>query len=373
VRPLVPLERVSLFRPVIREEAVEAVAEVLRSGWLGMGPVTAEFEREFAAYVGGRSCVALSSCSAGIHLALTVLDLPRDAEVVTTPLTFVSANQAILHAGLRPVFADVEPWTGNLDIEAVVARIGPRTGAILATHYGGYPCDLDALYAVAGGHGVAVVHDCAHACGAVYRGRRVGSHRGMHAFSFQAVKNLPMADGGALIVESEEHERRLRRLRWFGIDSDTHSRTGDGYRWDYRVEELGFKYQLNDVQAAIGLAQLRWLDEDNVRRADIADRYRHGLDGLDGIELLRYEDDRRSSNHLFCVLAERRDDLVRRLAEAKVDVGVHYRPSYDYPLFEGDPLPNVERFWRRVISLPMHVGLTDTDVDRVIGSIAEGW
>jgi perosamine synthetase len=366
-------KRIPLFRPAIREDAVEAVADVLRSGWLGMGPVTADFEREFADYVDAPFCVALSSCTAGIHLALTVLDLPPDAEVITSPLTFVSANEAILHAGLLPVFADVDENTGNLDVGDVAARITGRTVAILVAHYGGYPSDLDTLYALGRECDVHVVEDCAHACGAVYRGRRIGSHGDLHAFSFQAVKNLPMADGGALTVRSADQDRRLRRLRWFGIDADTHARTDSGYRWDYGVSELGFKYQLNDVLAAIGRVQLRWLDEDNLRRAEIAARYTQALEEVDGVQLLRYEDDRRSSYHLFPILAQRRDDLVRHLAEARIDVGVHYRPSYDYAIFEGGPLPGVERFWRRVISLPMHVGLSDADVDRVVETIRTGW
>jgi perosamine synthetase len=366
--------RVRLFRPVIREEAIEAVGEVLRSGWLGLGPRTEEFERAFAAYIGAARCVGVSSCSGALRLALHVLDLPAGAEVVTTPLTFVGANEVILHEGLTPVFADVQADTGNIDPASVAERISSRSGAILLLHYGGYPCDLEELYELAHETGVTVVEDCAHACGASYRGRRIGSHGELHAFSFQAVKNLPMGDGGALTVRRDEQYLRLRKLRWFGIDTDTYARaSGRSYRWDYAVEELGFKHHMNDVQAAIGLAQLEHLDGDNARRRALAARYRAGLTGVGGIELLRQDDDRESSHHLFCILAERRDDLVDRLAEHGIDVGVHYRPSYDYPMFEGGPLPKVEAFWRRVISLPMHMGLADDDVDRVVAVIRGGW
>ena len=366
--------RVPLFRPLIREEAITEVGEVLRSGWLGLGPRTAAFERAFAAYVGVPYCVGVSSCSGALRLALHLLDLPRGAEVVTTPLTFVGANQVILHEDLVPVFADVRQDTGNLDPASVAERISNRTGAIVVLHYGGYPCDLDELYALARDAGVPVVEDCAHACGATYRGRRIGSHGDLHAFSFHAVKNLPTGDGGALTVHHEDHARRLRRLRWFGIDTDTYARTsGRAYRWDYAVEELGFKHHMNDIQAAIGLAQLEYLEIDNARRREIAASYREGLSDLDGIELLRQESDRESSQHLFCVLAERRDDLVDRLAERGIDTGVHYRPSYDYPMFEGGPLPQVERFWRRAVSLPMHVGLADEHVEAVVAAIRKGW
>lgn len=366
--------RIPLFRPAIREEAIEAVAEVLRSGWLGLGPRTAQFEQAFAEFVGAPHAVALSSCTAALQLALRVLDLPPGGEVVTTPLTFVSANEAILSEGLRPVFADVQPDTGNLDPAAVAERIGPATAAIVVMHYGGYPCDLDELYALAREAGVPLVEDCAHACGAVYRNARIGSHGDLHAFSFQAVKNLPIGDGGALTLRSDAFDERLRRLRWFGISSDTYERaSGERYRWEYHVSELGLKAYMNDLEAAIGLVQLGYVDADNARRAELVARYRDGLAGADGVELLRADDDRTSSHHLFCVLVQDRDGLVDALGARGIDAGVHYRPSYDYDLFDGEPLPGVERFWRRAISLPLHVGLGDEDVDEVVAAIRVGW
>lgn len=366
--------RVPLFRPAIREEAIEAVAQVLRSGWLGLGPRTRAFERAFAEYVGAAHCVGLNSCTAALHLALRLLDLPPGTEVVTTPLTFVSTNHAILYSGCRAVFADVQPGTGNLDPGSVAERLTDKTGALMLVHYGGYPCDLDELYRLARSRGIPVVEDCAHACGAVYRGRRVGSHGELHAFSFHAVKNLPTGDGGALTVQSPEYDARLRRLRWLGIDRDTFHRTGGaGYEWDYAVTELGYKYHMNDIEAAIGLVQLRHLDEDNARRADIARRYRERLSGVPGLRLLEQAEDRRSSFHLFCVLADGRDALVRKLRECGVDVSVHYRRNDDYPMYERHELPHTEHFWRHVISLPMHLHLTDEQVGRVTDVIRSGW
>lgn len=365
--------RISLFRPVIREDAIDAVAEVLRSGWLGTGPRTREFEGAFSSYVDAPDCVAMSSATAALQIAVRMLDLPPGSEVVTTALTFVASNQVIVQEGLQPVFADIDPTTGNVDSASVAERLTDRTRALLLVHYGGYPCDLDELYALARERRVAVIEDCAHACGAVYRGRRVGSHGDLHAFSFHAVKNLPTGDGGALTVRSPELAARARRLRWFGISSDTFERASSAYRWDYAVTELGFKCPMNDIQAALGLAQLAHVDDDNARRAEIAAQYRAGLDAVPGIELLRSEPDRTSSFHLFCALAERRDDLVDKLTERGIDVGVHYRPSYSYPMFRTAPLPNVESFWRRAISLPMHVALTDEQVGEVIAVIREGW
>jgi perosamine synthetase len=367
-------ERISLFRTCLRDDAIGAATAVLESGWLGLGPRTAEFEAAFAAYLGAGHCVGLDSGTAAMQLAMRLLDLPQGAEVVTTPLTFVSANQAILLAGLTPVFADVDVETGNLDPESVAARLTSRTGAVVVMRFAGQPCDLDELYGVAADAGIPLVEDCAHACGAVYRGQRIGTHGDVHAFSFGAVKNLPTGDGGALVVRSEKDAARLRRLRSFGVSASTYERVrASGYSWDYDVTELGFRCHMDDVSAAIGLVQLRVLEEDNARRREIVEVYRTLLAGVPGLELLRVDADRQSANHMFVVLVKRRDDLVAKLSRAGIDTGVHYRPSYDYGLFGGDPLPGVESLWRRAVSLPLHLALGDEDVERVASTIREGW
>ncbi len=366
--------KIPLFRPRISEEAIEAAAAVLRSGWLGLGPKTGEFERAFAAHVGSEHCIGLSSCTAAIHLALRVLDLPPDSEVITTPITFVSTNHAILYEGLRPVFADVDQRTGNIDPVSVRERVSERTGAIIVVHYGGYPADLDELYEIARERGISIIEDCAHACGSVYRGRRIGSHGDLHAFSFHAVKNLPMGDGGALTVRSAEHDARLRRLRWLGIDKDTFSRTGENvYHWEYEVTEVGFKCHMNDIEAAIGLVQLGRLDAENARRSEIAALYRENLDTVAGVTLPPVSDDRSSSHHLFPVTVERRNDLVDRLREKGIATGVHYRRNDEYRMYEKTDLPNAEHFSSHVMSLPMHLDLRDSDVVSIADVIREGW
>jgi perosamine synthetase len=366
--------KVQLFRPEISEEAIEAVAEVLRSGWLGLGPKTEEFEKAFAMYTGAPHCVALNSGTSAIHLALRLLDLPRNSEVITTALTFVATNHPILYEGLKPVFADIDPETGNLSVAAVADRITDRTRAIMLVHYGGHPCDLDEFYALARDRGIPIIEDCAHACGATYKGRRIGSQGDLHAFSFHATKNLPMGDGGALTVRSPDHDKRLRRLRWLGIDKDTYRRTGEAAeQWEYEVTEVGFKYHMNDISAAIGLHQLRLVDAGNARRARVAAQYREGLSRTPGVRLLRDDNDRVSSFHLFPILAERRDALIVKLREAGIEAGIHYRRNDEYPMYECHDLPQTERFWRRVATLPMHLQLTDEQVAYVIDTIASGW
>jgi perosamine synthetase len=365
---------IPLFRPVISEEAIEAVAEVLRSGWLGTGPKTSAFEAALARYLGAPHCVAVDSGTAALHLNLKLLDLPPGTEVITTPITFVSTNHAILYASCLPVFADIEPATGNLDIASVRRRLSDRTGAIMLVHYGGYPCDLDAFYELGRERGIAVIEDCAHACGAGYKGRRIGSQGDFHAFSFHAVKNLATGDGGAAVVQSQEHDRRLRRLRWLGIDADTHQRTsGGGYAWRYQVCEIGYKCAMNDIQAAIGLAQLPRLDAENARRSAIAAEYRRQLAGVPGLRMLEYAADRASSYHLFSVRAENRDGLISKLRGAGISAGVHYERNDAFPMYKKQELPNAELFWRSAVSLPMHLMLTDEQVEYICRTICEGW
>jgi perosamine synthetase len=366
--------RVQLFRPQLSEEAVRAASDVLRSGWLGLGPKTAAFEAAFASYTGAHWCVGFNSCTSALHSALHLLDMPAGSEVITTALTFVATNHSILYAGAKPVFADVECDTGNLSVASVADLITDRTRAIMLVHYGGYPCDLDEFYSIARQHGVRVIEDCAHACGATYKGRRIGSHGDFHAFSFHAVKNLPMGDGGALTVRSKEHYERLRRLRWLGIDKDTFQRiTGGSALWEYDVTEVGYKYHMNDIQGAIGLAQLRILDEGNARRAAIAGFYREALSKTPGVRLTRAEDDRRSSFHLCPILVENRDELVAKLRQAEIEVNVHYRRNDEYRMYERQDLPNTEYFSQSVLSLPMHLQLTDEQVTYVTDTIASGW
>jgi perosamine synthetase len=368
------LMRIPLCRPTVYKEATEAVAEVLRSGWLGLGPKTQAFEKTFAEYLGAPYCVGLNSCTAALHLGLHLLNLAPGSEVITTPLTAVSTNHVVLYENCKPVFADIQPETGNLEVESVRKCITERTRAIMLVHYAGYPCDLDEFYALAGDSGIPIIEDCAHACGAAYKGKPIGSHGDIHAFSFHAVKNLTTGDGGALTVRSEEHDARLRRLRCLGFDLDTFRRIDDKeYYWDYSVTEVGFKYHMNDIAAAIGLVQLTHLDKDNARRAEIAAQYGQRLSNVPGIRLLQYENDRSSSFCMYCVLADRRDTLIDKLRVHGVEAGVHYRRNDQYPMYEEQDLPNTEYFWRRVISLPMHLQLTDEHVDYVTDVIRKGW
>lgn len=363
--------QVRLFKPRVTEEAISAAAQVMRSGWLGMGPVTGQFEKAFAAFVGAPRAVAVNTCTSALHLAVKLLRLPRGAEVITSPLTFVAANEVLLYEGLTPVFADIDRKTGNLTAESISSKITERSGAVMMTHFGGYACDLAGIRATTT---LPVVEDCAHACGAWYRDQRVGGSGNLCCFSFDPIKNLTTGDGGMIIVPDESKEKRARTLRYMGLTKDAFTRLkGTNYSWEYEVPEVGYRYHMNDIAAAMGLVHLKLVDEDNVRREGIAKKYREQLGNVPGLALMEYESDRRSSHHLFPVLAEHREGLADKLGKAGIIVGGHYARNDVYQIFEKADVPNAEHFCSRVLTLPMHAELTDEEIEHVGRTIREGW
>lgn len=372
---------IQLFKPKIREAAIESVAEVLRSGWIGLGPKTEQFERAFAEHVGAAYVVGVNSATAGLHLAMILAGVGPGDEVITTPLTFVSTNHVILYQGGVPVFADVDPETCNIDPASVRRMLSPKTKAILAVHFGGYPCELDDLRAIAKEAQVPLIEDAAHACGSQYKGKPIGAE-GLAVFSFHAVKNLPMGDGGAIATQHLWEDQRLRRLRWLGIDKDTYHRTQDdsgnphAYAWQYDVPELGYKYHMNDIAAAIGLVQLSVLASDNTLRRLIAAFYNSAIDHPQVIRKCRLSDgDHLSAQHLYWLQVERRDELVTKMKAAGIAPGVHYVPNHVYPMYREcrGEFEHTEEIAQHLISLPLHMGLTIEDTDKIIEVINDGW
>lgn len=369
-----------LFKPNISEAAIEAVAQVLRSGWIGLGPKVAEFEEEFASYVGARYAVATNSGTAALHLALVVSDIGQGDEVITTPLTFVSTNHVILYQGAEPVFSDIDPGTYCISPQSIERMITEKTKAIMCVHYGGHPCDLDKIYDIAGKYNLKVIEDAAHACGASYKGREIGSF-GLTCFSFHAVKNLPVADGGMVTTSDEEQYERLKRLRWLGIDKDTYTRTdqdkgkASAYAWRYDVPEVGFKYHMNDVTAAIGIEQLKLVEEQNAYRRKLAELYDQGLHHLDIISMPYVVPDVVTSQHLYVIRVKRRTDLIMKLKANDIACGVHYLPNNTFPMYQNcrTDVKNAMEVSEQVVSLPMHTLLTTDDIQRVIEIINQGW
>lgn len=368
----------NLFRPRMNTEPIlKALRRVLDSGWIGMGEETFCFEGELATFlhVAPERVIATNSCSEALRIAVMSLDLPSGAKVITTPNTFVSTNHALLWNGLRPVFVDVEAGTGNIDANCV-ARVMEKQRdirAIMCVHIGGYPCDMVKLNWLSELYHVPIIEDCAHALGSHYLpDQPVGSGSNIACFSFHAVKNLPMGDGGA-IVAPRQLAKRMRRLRWLGIDKSTMKRTkGERYSWEYDVLDVGCKGHMNDIVAAIGREQLRVLNEQNRRRRQIGEYYReHVRAGKP-----EYSVNRCSSCHFVPFFFRNRDKVCAALQEAGVHFGMHYRANYKYAVYQSyrpvDGLPNMECYENTELTLPLYPGMSDTDTERVVEIVNKG-
>ncbi|MBN2470197.1 MAG: DegT/DnrJ/EryC1/StrS family aminotransferase [Anaerolineae bacterium] len=365
---------IPVFQPVHGEEEIAAVTEVLRSGWWGQGPKTAEFEERFAAFVESPLAVSVNSATAALHLAMAVVGV-EGGEVISPSMTFVSTNTAILYNNATPVFADIKPDTLNIDPDDIERKITPRTRAIVAVDYGGHPVDLDRILAIAEAHDLVVIEDAAHAAGSAYKGRKVGSIAPLTCFSFHPVKNLATGDGGMITLQDEEWAARLRRLRWVGINKDTWVRSegkaASQYSWQYDVTELGYKYHTNDIMSAIALVQLERLPQVNARRREIAAMYDAGLGDLDWLQLpVRYAHVV-SSQHNYVVRLEGRDRLADWLRDHQIATGMHYVPNHFYNVFKpyAASLPVTEREWERLLTLPLFPALTDDEVAYIIETI----
>lgn len=355
------------------DEEVKAVEQVLKSGWLGLGPKTKEFEDQFARYVGAEYAIGVNSCTAALHLALEIMGV-GGGEVITTPMTFVSTNHAILYNYATPVFADIEEDTLNISVDDVEKLITSRTRAIVVVHYGGHPCDMDGILSVARDKNLKVVEDAAHACGAEYKGKKIGSLGDATCFSFHAVKNLAMGDGGMITVHRSELNERLRKLYWLGISRGTWDRAkGKAYKWEYDVEEIGFKYHMNDIAAAIGLVQLSKLEKMNARRRAIVDAYNEAFARVKWIETPIEKEYAESAHHNYVikVLSGKRDELITYLAEHGISASVHYIPNHLYNIYKPyyRKLPVAELVWKKLVTLPLFPDLKDSDVDYIIEKV----
>ncbi|MFC7678031.1 DegT/DnrJ/EryC1/StrS family aminotransferase [Paenibacillus sp. GCM10028914] len=367
---------IPVLQPSIGQEEIDAVTEVLRSGWLGLGPKTEQFEQEFAKFVGSRFAVALNSGTAALHLAMEILGVGPGDEVIVPSITFISTVHAVSYVGATPVFAEIDKHTLNISPADIERKITDKTKAIIVVHMGGHPCDMDSIHELAHSKGIKVVEDAAHACGAEYKGKRVGSVSDITCFSFHAVKNLTTGEGGAITCNSEWMNRKLRELRWVGISRDTWIRSSNEkvYAWQYFVDKVGYKYHMNDMQAAIGLVQMGKLDQLNGRRREIAERYRTELKDLEWIELPEEQPGTRSAWHLFQIKFQEetlRDRMISHLQEHNIATGVHYYPCHLHPIYLHlkSVVPLSSEIWKRILTLPIHPNVTEEDQSRIINRI----
>ncbi|WP_370278877.1 DegT/DnrJ/EryC1/StrS family aminotransferase [Pontibacterium sp.] len=361
-----------LFVPKFRvDECLAQVKECLEKGWTGMGFKTVEIEDRWKEYTGLPHAHFLSSATAGLHLAFEVLKRKHGwqdgDEVISTSLTFVSTNHAIKYAGLTPVFADVDKYL-CLDPEAILDKITTRTRAVVFVGLGGNTGQLDKVAQICKEKGIALVLDAAHMAGTRYRGKHIGYNADVTVFSFQAVKNMPTADSGMICFKEQSDDELARKLTWLGINKDTYARTAaqGAYKWKYDVEDLGFKYHGNSIMAGLALVSLKYLDNDNSYRRQISKWYRDELNGVEGIEIVPVAEGCESSTHLLQLRLERRDGLLVFLNEKGVYPGVHYTDNSEYEMYKDcGQCKNSVKASNEIISLPMHVGLSKNEVDKV--------
>lgn len=372
---------IPVLRPLYGEEEKEAVCKVLERGWTGSGPEVEAFEAEFAAFLGVEAwqVVATSSCTAALHLALLLLELNSESRVGVPAITFASTALAVHHRGALVRYVDVAPETLCVDrCPPTRAKGLPEHAALLPVHLAGHPCDMWRIWGQAAGSRTAIIEDCAHAVGTRDEaGVHVGtSPRSLAScWSFHAVKNIGAGDGGAVLVHDPDHAARLRRLRWCGIDLDTHARTQAGaYRWAYEVIEVGYKYQMTELAAAVARAQLRRLPELNARRQEVADAYQGAFSTLDLVQSPQQTPHGETrSNHLFIIRVprDRRVGLIEHLSGLGVGTSVHYKPLPQHRALECEfaEIDYALATWPLILSLPMHAALSDDDVDRVIDGV----
>lgn len=368
--------------PAISEEEVAAVADTLRSDWITTGPKTRRFESEFAHYLGAENALALNSCTAGLHLALVALGIGPGDEVITTPMTFCSSVNVIEHVGARPVLADIEPDTLAIDPVRVAEVITSRTRAIMPVHYAGHPVDLAPLLALARAHNLYIIEDAAHALPATYQGQHIGTIGDLTAFSFYATKNLTTAEGG-MLTGAPELIDRARVLSLHGMSRDAWKRYDANGSWYYEVVAPGFKYNMTDIQAAIGLVQLQRLETMQRRRREIVAQYSAAFGQLDALQTPTERSESESAWHLYVLrlnldtLTIDRARFIEELRARNIGTSVHFIPIHLHPFyrdkygFAPDDFPIAYREYQRLISLPLHPGLSDEDVQDVIGAVTD--
>jgi perosamine synthetase len=368
---------------MLGDAEIDSVVDCLRSGWLTSGLKVKEFERAFAAYVGCKHAVAVNSCTAALHLGLEAVGVKPGDEVITSPMTFAATAAVVEHLGARPVLVDCEPESLNLDPTLLEAAITPRTRAIMPVHFAGQACDMDAIMEIARAHGIAVVEDAAHALPSRHRGRMIGTFGDVTCFSFYATKTITTGEGGMAVTDREDLADRMRMMHLHGMSRDAWKRYTQNGSWSYEILAPGFKYNLTDIAASIGIAQLARADAFFARRRQLARAYSEGLSGLRGLRTPVVRDERGHSLHLYVVqvvpeaLTIDRDEFIRRLVARNIGVSVHFIPVHLHPYYREKyglrpaDLPVASSAAQRIISLPLYPKMTDEDLQDVIDVVRE--
>jgi len=370
-------------QPLLGEEEIDEVVHCLRSGWLTTGQKVKQFEREFTEFTGARHALAVNSCTAALHLALEAVGVGPGDEVITTPMTFTATAAVIEHLGARPVLADVEARTLNIDPAQIERRLSARTKAILPVHFAGQACDMDAITAIARDRGIPIIEDAAHAIPTRYKGRLVGTLSDVTCFSFYATKNVTTGEGGMVTTDRDDLMERMRLMHLHGMSKDAWKRYTQAGSWSYEILAPGFKYNLTDIAAAIGVHQLRKAEDFRRRRLAIADAYDAALGDLPGVHLPQVDDREGHGWHLYVIqvdpeqLTIGRDQFIERLVARNIGVSVHFIPLHIHPYYReryslqpGD-YPNAFAAYERILSLPIYAKMSDEDVRHVADAVRD--
>lgn len=368
---------------MIGEEEIAEVVDSLRSGWVTTGPKTKRFEEEFARYVGAEHAIAVNSCTAGLHVSLAALGIGPGDEVIVPTMTFCATANVVVHLGAKPVIVDVEGPSLEISTEAIRRAITPRTKAIMPVHYAGQAADLDEILAIGAEHGIPVIEDGAHAAGTEYKGRKIGTHGKAVSFSFYATKNLTTGEGGMITTNDAEYAARMRLLSLHGMSKDAWKRYTQAGSWYYEVVAAGYKVNMTDIDAALGLHQLRRLDGFNRRRAEIGAMFDAALGPLGVFTLPVRLPDRNHVLHLYPVqirpgtLRIGRDQFIEELKDANIGASVHFIPLHRHPFYRDqhgyrtEDFPAAERCYEGLFSLPLYPKMTDDDAKDVIAAVTE--
>lgn len=363
-------------RQSIDEEDIQAVVETLRSDFLTTGPKVENFERCVAEYVGAKYAVAISNGTAALHAACCAAGIGENDEVITTPITFAASANCTLYCGGKPVFADIDPVTYNIDPKDIKRKITDKTKAIVAVHYTGQPCDMDAIHMIAKEHNLIVIEDAAHALGADYKGKKIGSISDMTTFSFHPVKHITTAEGGMIMTNNKELYEKLILYRTHGITRDPKLLSRDDGPWYYEQINLGYNYRITDVQCALGISQMKKLENFVAKRRDIAKKYDDAFAGNPNIIIPSQKEGCNNSYHLYVIQVQNVDrrQVFEKLRDAGIGVNVHYIPVYTFPYYRKHGYKNVvcknaEELYKHIISLPMYPDLTMEQQEYVINKV----
>ena len=365
----------------IGEEEVKEIIQTLNSGWLTTGQKTRLFEKTFADYIGCKHAIGLNSCTAGLHLSLVVSGVSSGDEVITSPITFPATTNVIVHQNAKPVFVDVEPETLNINCSEIESKINNSTKAILPVHFAGHPCDMDAIISLAQKHNLTVIEDAAHALESKYHGNKIGAIGNFTAFSFYATKNITTGEGGMLTTNDDNYADKLRILSLHGISKNAWKRYGkEGFQhWELLMP--GYKYNMFDVQASLGIHQIKKVESFLNRRVQIVKKYNDAFEKTEEIQLLKPESNIKHAHHLYVIVIKTenlkvsRDEVLNEIQKRGIGVAVHFRSLHLQPFFKQHfnykkgMFPQAEYLSDRVISLPLYPKMTDEDVSRVIETV----